>query len=103
MRDAARRVLFVMTIALVVMTAVMLGPEALTGNVMAWVQIILAVSLAGGMLHASVEARRAGDRQAADVLLRWATTATAILAISNIRAEDQRLQDCAKCPTTTQR
>ena len=103
MSDARRKLLFGLTLTLAVMTAVMFGGEALAGNVMAWVQIILAGTLAGGMLHASVEARRAGEQQAADVLLRWAVTATAILAISNIRAEDQRLQDCAKCPAEAQR
>jgi hypothetical protein len=64
-----------------------LGSDAIAGDPLAWVRIILAVSLAGGLLQGSFAARKRGETSTADILLRWATAATAILTVSTIIAE----------------
>lgn len=63
-----------------------LGPEAIAGSLLAWARMVLAACLAGGMLQASFAARTRGETSTADILLRWATAATAILAI-NVAAD----------------
>lgn len=66
-----------------------LAPDALAGNLLAWARIVLAVSVAGGMLQSSFAARKRGETSTADILLRWATAATAILAINTIVGSGQ--------------
>lgn len=68
-------------------TILVLGTAATAGDPLAWARMILAVSLAGGLLQASFAARKRGETSTADTLLVWATAATAILAISTIAGE----------------
>ena len=65
-------------------SVLMHASDAIAGEPLAWSRMLLAVCLAGGMLHGSFSARKRGETNTADFLLKWTTAATAILAIDAI-------------------